>query len=204
MAVMVFSLSDPCSNGGVCQDRVNGFVCVCLAGFRGERCAEDIDECVSAPCRNGGNCTDCVNSYTCSCPVGFSGITCEVNTPDCTERYAHDTHFNVLSLLAFESYLNLCCFSSPALVLTAEHVWTASTLSHACVCRDSPGITASMMLTSVTRVRVRTEAPVRMDTAHTNAPALTDTPDSTARYTLSKNTVNESRCIYEELFSKTL
>uniref|UniRef100_A0A8C1PHJ8 Neurogenic locus notch homolog protein 1 n=1 Tax=Cyprinus carpio TaxID=7962 RepID=A0A8C1PHJ8_CYPCA len=75
----------PCSNGGVCQDRVDGFVCVCLAGFRGERCAEDIDECVSAPCRNGGNCTDCVNSYTCSCPVGFSGINCEINTPDCTE-----------------------------------------------------------------------------------------------------------------------
>lgn len=72
----------------------------------------------------------------------------------------------------------------------AEHVWTAYTLSHACVCRDSPGITASMMLTSVTRGRVKTEAPVRMDTAPTNAPALTDTPDSTARYT------NESTGIY--------
>uniref|UniRef100_A0A8C2AY09 Neurogenic locus notch homolog protein 1 n=1 Tax=Cyprinus carpio TaxID=7962 RepID=A0A8C2AY09_CYPCA len=83
--VILLSLSDPCSNGGVCQDRVDGFVCVCLAGFRGERCSEDIDECVSAPCRNGGNCTDCVNSYTCSCPVGFSGINCEINTPDCTE-----------------------------------------------------------------------------------------------------------------------
>lgn len=80
------SVSDPCGNGGVCVDRVNGFTCVCVAGFRGERCTEDIDECVSAPCRNGGNCTDCVNSYTCSCPAGFSGINCEINTPDCTER----------------------------------------------------------------------------------------------------------------------
>uniref|UniRef100_A0A8C2AXZ5 Neurogenic locus notch homolog protein 1 n=1 Tax=Cyprinus carpio TaxID=7962 RepID=A0A8C2AXZ5_CYPCA len=82
----------PCSNGGVCQDRVDGFVCVCLAGFRGERCSEDIDECVSAPCRNGGNCTDCVNSYTCSCPVGFSGINCEINTPDCTCQDGYGTY----------------------------------------------------------------------------------------------------------------
>lgn len=78
--------SDPCSNGGLCKDEVNSFLCTCLPGFQGQRCEEDINECESNPCKNGANCTDCVNSYTCTCPAGFSGIHCENNTPDCTER----------------------------------------------------------------------------------------------------------------------
>jgi Notch-like protein len=78
--------SDPCSNGGLCRDGTNTFVCSCLPGFRGGRCEEDINECDSNPCKNGANCTDCVNSFTCTCPAGFNGITCEINANDCTER----------------------------------------------------------------------------------------------------------------------
>jgi len=78
---------DPCHNGGSCSDGIGTFFCECLAGFRGLKCEEDINECASNPCKNGANCTDCVNSYTCTCPSGFSGIHCENNTPDCTERY---------------------------------------------------------------------------------------------------------------------
>uniref|UniRef100_A0A8C3V1P8 Neurogenic locus notch homolog protein 1 n=1 Tax=Catharus ustulatus TaxID=91951 RepID=A0A8C3V1P8_CATUS len=75
----------PCHNGGSCSDGIGTFFCECLAGFRGPKCEEDINECASNPCKNGANCTDCVNSYTCTCPSGFSGIHCENNTPDCTE-----------------------------------------------------------------------------------------------------------------------
>uniref|UniRef100_H9GHE2 EGF-like domain-containing protein n=1 Tax=Anolis carolinensis TaxID=28377 RepID=H9GHE2_ANOCA len=75
---------DPCHNGGSCSDGVDSFFCDCLAGFQGQKCEEDIDECSSNPCKNGANCTDCVNSYTCTCPSGFSGIHCEHNTPDST------------------------------------------------------------------------------------------------------------------------
>lgn len=82
------SSPDPCHNGGSCSDGVGTFFCECLAGFRGPKCEEDINECASNPCKNGANCTDCVNSYTCTCPSGFSGIHCENNTPDCTERYS--------------------------------------------------------------------------------------------------------------------
>lgn len=78
--------SDPCSNGGICEDGIDTFTCTCLPGFRGPRCEEDINECESNPCKNGANCTDCVNSYTCTCLPGFSGIHCETNTQDCTER----------------------------------------------------------------------------------------------------------------------
>lgn len=83
-----YSSPDPCHNGGSCSDGVGTFFCECLAGFRGPKCEEDINECASNPCKNGANCTDCVNSYTCTCPSGFSGIHCENNTPDCTERYS--------------------------------------------------------------------------------------------------------------------
>lgn len=30
--------SAPCLNGGRCQDQVNGFQCLCLAGFSGNLC----------------------------------------------------------------------------------------------------------------------------------------------------------------------
>lgn len=85
------SSPDPCHNGGSCSDGIGTFFCECLAGFRGPKCEEDINECASNPCKNGANCTDCVNSYTCTCPSGFSGIHCENNTPDCTERYGPAT-----------------------------------------------------------------------------------------------------------------
>lgn len=44
--------SAPCLNGGRCQDQVNGFQCLCLAGFSGNLCqvrcdAVAVDSCVS-------------------------------------------------------------------------------------------------------------------------------------------------------------
>ena len=38
---------------GTCEDKVNGFICNCEAGFSGIRCEEDIDDCQSSPCVNG-------------------------------------------------------------------------------------------------------------------------------------------------------
>lgn len=31
--------SDPCQNGGLCLDQVNGYICTCTAGFLGKTCS---------------------------------------------------------------------------------------------------------------------------------------------------------------------
>ena len=67
--------SQPCFNGGTCQDKLNGFTCDCPAGFIGRQCEANIIECLSNPCHNGGSCVESIGlaGYTCSCPTGFQG-----------------------------------------------------------------------------------------------------------------------------------
>ena len=69
-------VSQPCFNGGMCTDKLNGFTCDCPAGFIGRQCEANIIECLSNPCQNSGTCVESVGlvGYTCSCPVGFQGI----------------------------------------------------------------------------------------------------------------------------------
>lgn len=62
-------------------------MCSCRAGFTGQRCEININDCSSNPCANGGTCHDGVNEYTCSCAPGFSGRNCELyNTPCSSEN----------------------------------------------------------------------------------------------------------------------
>jgi hypothetical protein len=44
----------------------------CSAGFDGERCAHNIDDCASSPCANSATCIDGVDTYTCKCADGYS------------------------------------------------------------------------------------------------------------------------------------
>ena len=80
--------SNPCQNGGTCTERltdgVNSYSCACAAGYSGNNCEKDIDDCAyhrcitegMCPCKNGGTCTDGVNSYSCGCINGFTGDNC--------------------------------------------------------------------------------------------------------------------------------
>lgn len=79
--------ADECQNGGTCQDGLARYKCFCVAGFGGDMCQADMDECTSNPCLNGATCNDYVNSYTCTCKPGFSGVHCQDNDNDCTARY---------------------------------------------------------------------------------------------------------------------
>ena len=43
-----------------------------MAGFTGDTCSVNIDDCESEPCLNDGTCEDAVNGYVCHCHRGAS------------------------------------------------------------------------------------------------------------------------------------
>ena len=49
---------EPCDNGGVCVDQIDGYKCVCPRGYNGERCERSADDCRYSDrrCENGGTC----------------------------------------------------------------------------------------------------------------------------------------------------
>lgn len=76
--------SIPCQNAGTCVDQVNGFNCICLAGYSGTLCQTLVNNCASLPCSNSGTCTNMVNGYICTCVSGYSGNNCQTNINECT------------------------------------------------------------------------------------------------------------------------
>ncbi|CAG09436.1 unnamed protein product, partial [Tetraodon nigroviridis] len=55
----------------------------CPAGFVGDFCEVDVNECCSAPCHNGAMCQDLINSYVCHCRPGWTGSHCEDDINEC-------------------------------------------------------------------------------------------------------------------------
>lgn len=64
-----------CRNGGTCQNSAGSFHCVCVSGWGGTGCEENLDDCVAATCAPGSTCIDRVGSFSCLCPPGRTGVT---------------------------------------------------------------------------------------------------------------------------------
>lgn len=62
-----------CRNGGTCQNSAGGFHCVCVSGWGGPGCDENLDDCALATCALGSTCIDRVGSFSCVCPPGRTG-----------------------------------------------------------------------------------------------------------------------------------
>lgn len=50
--------SNPCNNGGSCQNNADDYECMCPQGYTGSNCEVEEDECVSSPCAQGATCVD--------------------------------------------------------------------------------------------------------------------------------------------------
>ena len=70
-------LGADCGQHGNCQDRVDGYVCICAVGYSGVACESDIDYCNPDPCAHG-LCSDGLSNYTCDCHDGYEGVTCGI------------------------------------------------------------------------------------------------------------------------------
>ncbi|RMX47721.1 hypothetical protein pdam_00012358, partial [Pocillopora damicornis] len=79
-----------CKNNATCQSGFTekGFRCLCTAGFKGQNCDQDVNECTegSHGCSADAVCINTEGSYTCSCKPGYSGDgrTCK-DVNECTE-----------------------------------------------------------------------------------------------------------------------
>ena len=60
--------------------------CNCPAGYTGDHCQYEIDECAPDPCVHALSCTNLMNDYTCTCKPGFAGKDCDVNVNECVTR----------------------------------------------------------------------------------------------------------------------
>ncbi|XP_078497967.1 protein crumbs homolog 2 isoform X2 [Lissotriton helveticus] len=84
--------SQPCQNGGRCEDAINKYLCHCALGYTGVECATNIDDCESDPCENGALCEDGIADYTCLCPsaddegVLWGGKNCSVRLTGCQQH----------------------------------------------------------------------------------------------------------------------
>ncbi|OBS60147.1 hypothetical protein A6R68_08774 [Neotoma lepida] len=67
-----------CRNGGTCQNSAGGFHCVCVSGWGGPGCDENLDDCAAATCAPGSTCIDRVGSFSCLCPPGRTGLLCHL------------------------------------------------------------------------------------------------------------------------------
>ncbi len=78
--------SNPCVNGGKCEDLENDYRCTCPVGLTGKNCQHSVDYCAAEPCKNGGSCTNSVENFVCQCRPGFLGLQCEIDIDECLDN----------------------------------------------------------------------------------------------------------------------
>ncbi|XP_029111492.1 delta-like protein C isoform X2 [Scleropages formosus] len=79
--------SNPCKNGGSCNDMENDYSCTCPQGFYGKNCEISAMTCADGPCFNGGTCSEKITGgYSCRCPLGYMGSNCEKKIDRCSNN----------------------------------------------------------------------------------------------------------------------
>ncbi|KAM9326860.1 protein crumbs homolog 1 [Gastrophryne carolinensis] len=71
--------SNPCMNGGSCNDVFTHPVCTCPSWKTGTFCENDINRCLPNLCLHG-QCTLTLDGYKCECDNGYAGPNCSINS----------------------------------------------------------------------------------------------------------------------------
>ncbi|XP_067637731.1 protein crumbs isoform X2 [Eurosta solidaginis] len=79
-----------CKNDGYCGSPTEQYACKCQAGYEGDDCSINIDECLTATCQNGASCIDKVADFLCRCLPGYDGRFCEHNIDECASQPCHN------------------------------------------------------------------------------------------------------------------
>lgn len=69
--------ANPC-HGHICQNKINGYKCICSGCYTGLTCQTQPDFCKGHECENGATCRNGASNYTCICPARFNGTFCEI------------------------------------------------------------------------------------------------------------------------------
>lgn len=94
--------SSPCLNGGMCIDKVNGFVCNCSERWMGDRCERPYNICDAKPCFNNATCLSAnKRDFMCECLKGSHIIFHdEIQSKKLTKKYGLTTLLGlIISLL---------------------------------------------------------------------------------------------------------
>ncbi|XP_071569184.1 cubilin isoform X2 [Temnothorax nylanderi] len=80
--------SNPCQNGGTCEDLYGAYQCHCPSNWEGPNCMTDVNECArflgtDLGCQNGATCRNSPGSYRCDCLPGWFGLHCTQKTSIC-------------------------------------------------------------------------------------------------------------------------
>uniref|UniRef100_A0A1I8PY45 Protein crumbs n=1 Tax=Stomoxys calcitrans TaxID=35570 RepID=A0A1I8PY45_STOCA len=86
----ILCFKSDCKNGGFCSSPSESYACTCQAGYDGNDCSNDIDECATAMCENNSTCIDKVADFFCSCLPGYDGRFCENNIDECLDEPCHN------------------------------------------------------------------------------------------------------------------
>lgn len=64
-----------------------------FAGFSGDLCNFEYNECDSDPCVNGGQCVDHIGEFSCQCTKGYQGKRCQVKV--CVIKFKFFSKFSL-------------------------------------------------------------------------------------------------------------
>ncbi|KAJ9583887.1 hypothetical protein L9F63_021779, partial [Diploptera punctata] len=140
-----------CQNGGWCKDPSDSYVCNCSAGFEGDYCSSDINECQHNECYNNATCIDGIANYTCQCQQGWEGWLCETDVDECASNPCQNNGTCLNLLGRFEcncthEYMGTFCESKRIITCDNAPCMKGSTCedtknketgdNYTCICRE--------------------------------------------------------------------